>query len=171
MARGSDTARDTATFGLQTGRGAFGTVMPALERNIAAPVGYSEQDLARANTAAQQSAGGAAASAVGQGGLLAARTRNPGAAQYAIGQGVRDAADAGTEAALGIKLKDADLKEQKRASALSQLGQIGESGLGTVAPAVNADSQAKEASWGWAKNILQPILSAASKSSTLGFGG
>lgn len=168
--RGSQTARSAADFGSSTARTAFGAVVPQLERNIANPTGYSEQDLGRANTAIQQSSGGSNAAAVGQGGLMAARTRNPGAGQYAMAQGVRDAADSGNDAALGVRLKDADLKETKRAAALGQLGGIGATGIGAVAPNVQADVAAKQASYGLMDHVISPILQAASGPATGYFG-
>src|ERR1022692_326078 len=57
----------------------YSTTVPQLTAEATAPAGYSPSDLAAMNTGAEQSAGGAEAGAVGQGGLMAARTRNKGA--------------------------------------------------------------------------------------------
>jgi hypothetical protein len=120
------------------------------------------------NTAAQQSAGGSMGGAVGQGALLASRTRNAGTADAAIGQAARDSSANLSKAAVGIQGKNADLKQKQRQAGLSGLeGLTGMStgasinALGQVAGNVNADTNAQNASWDWSKNLLQPILGAA----------
>src|SRR5690348_4147207 len=82
MARGSEQA-NTAATSAQNASNQFGananalysTLAPELMSEAAHPSGFGPQELARMNTAAQQSAGGANAGAVGQGALLAQRTR------------------------------------------------------------------------------------------------
>ncbi|HEX7741744.1 MAG TPA: hypothetical protein VF442_04830, partial [Sphingobium sp.] len=115
------------------------------------------------------SAGGSMAGAVGQGALLAARTRNAGGADAAIGASARSAGRNLSQAALSTDLANAKLKEQQR-----QAGLTGEENLygrtlggriqalGEVAPNVNADVNAQNASWNWSKYLLDPLLSAGS---------
>ena len=171
MARGSQEAQGAARLGLSTAKSGYGTLMPELRSDIINPTGMTEQDIARATTAAQQSAGGATAGATGQGALLAGRTRNPGSAQAAVAQSARNAGEELQKNALGVRLADAELKQDKRSRAMGMLGQAAGEGLGAVAPSVQADAAAKEASWGWAKHILGPVLGAAGGAAGGYFGG
>src|SRR5580658_4748376 len=98
MARGSSQAQTAATSaqgissGLQANSGAlYGALTPQLEQEATAPTGINPTDLAAMNTAAKQTAGGTQAGAVGQGALLASRTRNKGAAASAIAQSAKTA--------------------------------------------------------------------------------
>lgn len=102
----------------------YGSLAPTLQAEAAHPSGYSPTQLASMNTAAQQSAGGSQAATVGQGALLAARTRNAGAAQNAVGAGTRAAGANLSNAAVGTATKDANLAQQHQ-----QQGIAGEAGL------------------------------------------
>ena len=166
MARGSKEAQGGAKLGLQTATTGYGTVLPELQRDVTAPAGFSEPDLAKMNTVVQQSGGGANAGAVGQGALLAGRTKNPGMAAGAVAQSARNTGEEASQNALGIRVKDAELKQQKRQAALGQLGQVSGQALGQISPNVQADAAQKEASWGWAKNIFGPIMGAAGGAAT-----
>lgn len=178
MARGNSQATGAATQAQtnSTGFGAnasnlFNTLTPSLTSEVANPTGYNPSDLAAMNTEAEQSAGGTQAGAVGQGGLLAARTRNKGAAAGAIADSSRTAGQDLSRNALGISVGNARLKEQQRQAGLAGLqGLTGlETGaqnaaLGQVAGDVNANTGAENASWNWAKDILDPALQAAGSS-------
>lgn len=149
----------------------YGQLTPQLESEVAHPAGYSPEDLAAMETGALQSAGGSQASAVGQGGLLAARTRNSGAAAAAIPEASRAAGQNLSQSLLGIRSSNAQLKERERQAGLSGLeGLTGtETGasntaLGNVASNVNANNGAVKNSWNWATDILDPTLQAASNS-------
>jgi len=142
--------------------------MPELASEAAHPAGFAPKDIAAMNTSVQQSEGGSNAGAVGQGALLAGRTKNPGVASAAIPEAVRESGETASKNALGIQTKNAMLKEDQRQSGLKGLQGLnatetgaGISALGEVAPAVNADVNAKNASWGWAQHILNPLLGAA----------
>lgn len=175
MARGSQQATTAATSaqnlsnGLQTNANAlYGALAPELESEAAHPAGYAPSDLAAMNTAAQQSAGGSQAGAVGQGSLLASRTRNAGTADAAIAQSARTAGENLSKAALGTQLKNADLKQHQQQAGLSGLEglnaeELGEGvqSLGIVPSAVNANTNAANASWDWAKYLLDPAMGAA----------
>ena len=62
--------------------------------------------------------------AVGQGALLAARTKNAGTADAAIAQSARTAGQQASNTAVGTEVKNADLQQRQRQSALG-----GEEGL------------------------------------------
>ena len=175
MARGSQAANTgaTAAQGISNQSSAnagalYGVLAPELESQIANPQGMSPTDLAAANTASQESAGGSEAAAVGQGALRAARTHNAGTADAAIGEGTRGASQALSKAALGTQLANARMKEGERQAATSGLeGLYGTNtgasvnALGEVAQNVNANTNAENASWDWAKYILDPAMAAA----------
>ena len=188
MARGSPQATGAATSAQNLSNSLQGnaaslysSVAPELQSEAAAPSGYDSADLAKMNTSAQQSAGGSQAGAVGQGALLAARTRNAGAPAAAIDSASRGAGQRLSEAALGTDMANAKLKQSQRQSGLTGLENLygrtlggGVQALGEVAPAVNADVNAQNASWDWSKFILDPLLqSAGSAAPTIAkaFGG
>jgi hypothetical protein len=138
----------------------YGAVAPELEAEAAHPQGISPTDKANMNTAGQQSAGGSMAGAVGQGGLLAARTRNAGGADAAIAQSARTAGQQASNASLKTNLADASLKEHEHQAGLSGLeGMYGQNlggsvgALGQVAPNVNANTNAQNASYDWTKAL------------------
>lgn len=179
MARGSQQATTAASSAqgfsntLQgNAAGLYSTLAPTLATEAAHPAGYSPTDLAAMNTAAEQSAGGSEAGAVGQGALHEQRTRNAGSAGAGIAEGVKSAGRNLSTAALGTQLENANLKQKQQ-----QAGIAGEEGLyntsvggannalGEVAGNVNANTNAENASWDWAKDILDPVLQAAGQSS------
>lgn len=183
MARGSDqaTAGATAAQGnantLNTNAGAiYSDIAPTLESTMANPQGFSPTDEAALETGAQQSAGGGQAAAVGQGALLAARTRNPGAASKAISDASRGAGEQLSKNLLGIRSANAQLKQHQRDTATSGLEGLyntnvsgGNAAQGEIAPLVNANTSAASQSWDWAKNILDPALQAAGGAASGGF--
>jgi hypothetical protein len=176
MARG-DTSAQTAetsannlsnTYGGNAGA-LYGSLAPQLQAEAAHPAGYSPSTLSAMNTAGQQSAGGSMAGAVGQGGLLAARTRNAGAPAAAIDSAARSSSAALSKSALGTQTKNADLMQKQQQAGLGGLeGLYGENlsgstgALGQVAANSNANTNAANASWDWSKDLLSPILGAAS---------
>src|SRR5271167_3447558 len=100
----------------------YGGLEPTLQAEAAHPQGYTPTQLANMNTAAMQSAGGSQAGAVGQGGLLAARTRNAGAAQNAVGAGTRHDGQNLSNAAVGTQLQNANLQQKQQQAGISGLG-------------------------------------------------
>lgn len=175
MARGNDQAQDASkTANANAGTFAnnsanlYSSLAPQLITESAHPAGFSQPDLAAMNTDASQSAGGVAAGATGQGLLHSARTRNAGGADASIGAGVRAAGEQLSKNTLGIRTNNARMKEGQRRAALSGLEgltgtELGGSNaaLGQVASNVNANTDAENASWNWAKYILDPALTAA----------
>lgn len=120
------------------------------------------------NTASQQSAGGSQAGAVGQGALLASRTRNAGSADAAIADSTRKASQTLGNDALKTQMANADLEQKQRQAGIGGLEslygtQLGDanSALGVVPSAVNADTNAENASWDWSSALFQPLLGAA----------
>jgi hypothetical protein len=99
----------------------YGGLEPTLQAQASHPSGYTPVQKANMNTAAQQSGGGSTAGAVGQGGLYAARTKNAGAAQNAIGSAVRSAGSNLSREAVGTEMADANLAQKKQAVALGGL--------------------------------------------------
>jgi len=178
MARGSTQATTAATSAqnlsnnlASNANALYGELAPELETEVTHPAGYSPTDLAAMDTAAQQSAGGSQAAAVGQGSLLASRTKNNGTADAAIGQSARSAGQNLSNAALKTQLSNANLKQHEQQSGLSGLegltnAQTGASigALGVVPQAVNANNGAINASYDWAKYLLDPAMQAAGSS-------
>lgn len=102
----------------------YGALEPQLAAAAAHPAGFTPAQKASMNTAAQQSAGGTTAGAVGSGGLYAARTRNAGAGQAAIGSASRAAGSNLSREAVGTQVKDANLAQHNRNAALGGLNSI-----------------------------------------------
>lgn len=175
MARGSDSAQTAANTGNQfanTYGGNAGSVFsflsPTLMNQAAHPAGMSPTDLAATDTATRQSAGGTQSAAVGQGLLKAMRTRNAGGADAAIEASSRNAGNQATNAALQTRLKNAALKMSQQQGAESELGGLygtsvggSNAALGEVANDVNANTNAANESWDWAKFILDPAMAGA----------
>ena len=181
MSRGSDTATAAATNAgnLSTGlegnaSNIYSTLAPTLQAEASHPQGISPTDLAAMNTDAKQTAGGVTAGATGQGALLAARTRNAGGADAAIASGARAAERGASESDLKTGIANEELKQHQQQSGLSGLEQLYGEGLtggiqsaGQIAPDVNADVNAQNASWDWAKDILAPVLQASGQAAGL----
>ena len=178
MARGSTAATGAATSAQNNSNTLMGnasslysSLAPELQSEAAHPQGFAPADRAAMTTAAQESAGGSQAGAVGQGALLAARTKNAGAPAAAIGAASRGAGEDLSRRAVETQFENAGLKEKQRQGALSGLqgltgmetGAAGQE-LGIVPGAVNANTGAENASWDWATHLLQPLLGAASGS-------
>jgi hypothetical protein len=175
MARGDKTAQTGETQALQNsntlasrGSGIFNTLAPSLTADMAHPAGYNPSQLASMNTAAQQSAGGSQAAATGQGGLLAARTNNAGAAQGAIADSARSASNGLSGAALQISGQNADLQQHQKDAAQKELAGLygtneGQStaNLGEIGNLANANTNASNASWNWMKYGIDPLLQSA----------
>ena len=175
MARGDEQARtaeatgnkSATTFG-GNANSLYSAVAPQLMMDAAHPTGFTPQQEANMTTAAEQGAGGGEAAAVGQGALLGARTKNAGAPAAAIAEASRQAQNTLGKNTLGIKLASADLANQKREKALSELGGLygtsagaSNNALGEVANNSNANTNAVNSSWNWAKYILDPAMEAA----------
>jgi hypothetical protein len=102
-------------------QGDYNFLDPKLQQDATNPQGYNPQQLAYMNTASQQSLGGGVAATTGQSNLEAARTRNAGGFQGAIGSANRGAQRQLSQNALDIQDKQARLQQQQRAQALASL--------------------------------------------------
>lgn len=134
--------------------GIFGGLEPTLQAEAVHPSGYTPTQKAAMNTAAQQSAGGSTAGAIGQGRLYAARTRNAGGAKAAIGEGVRGAGENLSNAAVGTEVKNANLQQRQQQEGLGGLESLygtdlrgGEDALGLSDRALGVANQAKPSYW------------------------
>jgi hypothetical protein len=132
----------------------YGPLSGQLTSQMAHPSGYTPAQSAAQNTAAQQSAGGSMAGTVGQGALLAARTRNAGAAQNAIAQGGRQASQNLSNAAVGTQVRNANLQQQNQQSATKGLESLygtelggSQSALGLSNSALNTANNTKPPFW------------------------
>lgn len=133
----------------------FGGLEPTLAARAATPQGFTPAQKASINTASQQSAGGSSAGAVGQGGLYAARTRNAGAGQAAVGASNRAAGGNLSRDAVNTEVQSADLGQQNQRAALGGLQSLngtelsgGEGALGLSNQALQgADQSAANNPW------------------------
>lgn len=183
MGRGNETADSAAkaasansgTF-MSNAQSLYGNVAPMLTSQAANPQGFNPADEAAMETGALQEAGGTQAAAVGQGNLEAARTRNAGGFGQAVSDASRGAGENLSRGLLGVRTANASLKQHQKDTALSGLeGLYGtnvsgsNSSLGNVAPLVNADTNAENASWNAFNNITGALTNAAKAAS--GFKG
>lgn len=144
----------------------YGSLEPTLQAEAAHPSGLTPTQKASQNTAAQQSAGGSQSATVGQGGLYAARTRNAGAAQNAIGAGSRGAGANLSKAALGTEQQDASLAQRNQQAGISGLSGLNSTELSGSEGAMGLSNQAlgvadnADANNPWNKILLQTLQSA-----------
>ena len=174
MGRGNTTASNAATTAaansgtfMNNSGSLYSNLVPTLESQAAHPAGFSPADEAGMKTEAMQSAGGSEAGAAGQGNLNAARTRNAGGFGQAVSDASRGAGETLSRNLLAVNNEDAMEKERQRQAALSGLEglygtNVGASNqaLGNVAPNINADTQAQNASWDAFNNITGAIRGA-----------
>lgn len=172
MARGSNQATGAATQAqnnsnqlFESGSSIGNFLAPELESQAANPQGFSPTDMAAMDTAGLQSAGGSQAAAVGAGALRDARTRNAGGSDATAAQSGRDASATAARTALGSRVANAEAKQGQRAQALGGLGNLygtnvtgSNQALGIVPSAVNANTNAQNASWDWANYLLDPLI-------------
>lgn len=137
----------------------FSTLDPQLKAEATAPQGYGANDLAAANTAVGQSTGGATAGAVGQAGLMAARTGNRGGFQSALGESAREGGRTNADAALKIQGANADLKQKQQQAGIQGLqGLYGTNvnatlgAMGLTPGTINAETNAGNS--GWLQNTM-----------------
>lgn len=110
-------------------QGDYNFLDPELKQQADNPQGYTPQQLAYMETMGQQSLGGGEAATTGQANLTAARTRNAGSFQGAVGTADRATQRQASQNALGVAKSQADLQQQQRATALQSLQQLYSTGL------------------------------------------
>lgn len=135
---------------------------PTLNQMATNPTGFGKSTINNMNTAALQSAGGAAAGTIGAANLAAARTNNAGAYAPAAAQAGHDATAALSDAALGVQNKDALLKAQQQQEGISGLENMyntnvgaGENALGLSNSSLQTQNQSNQN--GWLQNTLSTI--------------
>jgi hypothetical protein len=124
---GSGVKKDAlANYGTNSGNAAsaLSTINPIYSSMATHPEGYTPIQKADALTASSQSAGGGVASAVGQGGLLAARTGNAGAPTAALDDAARSAEVTNSKNALDVQNQSDQLATQNQRIGLAGLNGI-----------------------------------------------
>lgn len=175
MGRGSDTAQGSAVQSQKTATGLtgnanslYGNLAPMLTSQAAHPAGFSPADEASMETGAMDTAGGTQAAAVGEGNLESARTRNAGGFGQAVSDASRGAGETLSRGLLGVRNANANLKQHQHDEALGGLQGLyntnvggANTALGNVAPLVNSDTNAENASWDAFNNVTGAITNAA----------
>lgn len=141
---------------------------PTLNQMATNPQGFGKQTINNMNTAALQTAGGAAAGVVGQGNLQAARTNNAGGFAPVAAQAGHDATNSLSDAALNVQNRDAMLKQQQQQTGIQGLENqyatnvgAGENALGLSTSALNAQTAAQNQTMGNWMGPLQAVTGAA----------
>jgi hypothetical protein len=182
MARGSASAQAAATTAQKQGgtnyaqaNSLYGPLSTAFATEAAHPPGINPTDLARMDTSVMQTVGGSNASAVGQGALKAARTRNAGGADAAIAEAARTGGETASRGILANRMKNADVQQEQRREGLSGMNSLfaenmtgGNAALGESANNTNADVNAQNASWDWAKDLVVPLATGAMGTKRIG---
>lgn len=121
---------------------AYSQVSPIYEQLAQGTTGYTDQQKANALTASGQSLGGGVASAVGQGGLYAARTGNAGAATAALDDAARQAQVQQSQNALAVQNASDQQAQQNRLVGLAGLNSIYDTGTGAQISNLNTSVNA-----------------------------
>lgn len=152
-------SQGVANTAQQNGQQLYSQLFPTLSAEATDPKGYAPEDLAAINTATQQSVGGSTAGAVGQGDLVAARTRNSGGFQPSIDEALRTGGRDLSQKALTVQGANADLKEKQRQEGISGLedlhSQQANELLGSMGIGVSATNAKTASSPGYFQNLLQ----------------
>ena len=130
------------------------TLAPALTQEATNPQGFQQSDLNDMNSAALQSLGGSQAAAVGAGGVRAARTRNAGAGDAAIGESSREAMRDLSQRALQVSTANATMREQKRQQALNQLQGLYGQNVGSSLQSLGLSNDALNVANGADRNLM-----------------
>lgn len=117
--------------------GAVNELNPIYSQMATGDDGLTPQQKADALTASSQSTGGGVASAVGQGGLLAARTGNAGGATAAIDDAARTAGVTNSANALNVQNQSDAIARQNQATGLNGLNSIYDEANGQADASLN----------------------------------
>ena len=148
---------------------AYNVAAPIYTQMATNPQGYTPQQNANMLTASAQSLGGANASAVGEGALMAARTNNAGGYQGAVDDAMRNAQAQQSENALGIENKSALLARQQQQEGLAGLGSIYSDANSTARGYLGEADQAAQAN-PWMK-ILTTAMQGGAQAGAAAIGG
>ena len=130
-----------------TAKDALGTISPIYSEMATGTMGLTPDQKAAALTASGQSTGGGMASAVGQGGLLAARTGNAGGATAAIDDAARSAEVTNSKNALDVQNQSNNIARQNQAQGLSGLNSIYDAANGQADASLNTANQVQKPFW------------------------
>lgn len=117
----SGVAQDSSNKLRGSGTDISNYLTPELKAEAENPEGYTPQQKAYMHTASEQSLGGGVAATTGEADLTAARTRNAGGFQGAVGTANRGAQRQLSQNAVGIEADQAKLQQAQRQQALSSL--------------------------------------------------
>lgn len=160
LAKGAaNTANSTAAGYGTAATGIGSTLVPELTQEAKNPTGYNPTDLNAMQVGAQQGAGGAAGSLVGQATTGAARSRNIGALPGQLDSIARSKTMADSNASLGIQSSNAKLKEQQKQAGLKGLEGVYGTDVGAQLKAEglvpeDVDAMAKADESGWGKDLM-----------------
>jgi hypothetical protein len=126
-----------------TASGAVGTLNPIYSSMATNPEGLTPIQKANALTASSESAGGGVASAVGQGGLMAARTGNVGGATAALDDASRMADVTNSKNALDVQNQSDQLATQNKRVGLAGLNGIYDESNGQANASLNTANNAQ----------------------------
>jgi hypothetical protein len=138
-----------ATYGQQSaeGQAAEQQLNPIYSNEATNPQGYSPTELAAMQTASAQTLGGGVASAVGQGGLLAARTGNAGGAAAAIDAASQQAGQTNSQNMLNVANQNANLMQKQQQAGISGLNSIYDTGTQAADAALNTANNVRAPFW------------------------
>lgn len=153
---GGVTNKALATQGNATAQSgqAYGTIAPLLTQEATNPTGYTPQEKANMLTAGEQATGGATSAAVGQGGLLAARTNNIGGATAAVDDAAREGQVQNSVNALGVENQNANLMEKQRQEGISGLNQVYDNSNATGLDALGRATAAQAQKNAWQQDLF-----------------
>ena len=153
----SGQGQNLAQTGATNAASLYGTLSPELSTMVTAPQGINPADMAKIQTSNMQTAGGTNAGVVGQGSLLAARTKNAGTADSAIAKSGEAASQNLSKANLGTQIENQQVKQQQQGEGLKGLGSLYGTNESTALGGLNASTGAlKDA--GDQQNFWQKLL-------------
>ena len=162
----SGTANSAAASYGGNAAGLYSSLAPAYSAMAFNPQGYGATNLAKMNTASQQSLGGSNAGVTGQAGLQAARTRNAGGSAAALDAASQNAMRQNSENAIGTDVANANLQQKQQDEGLAGLsslyGQNVNAELGEQGVSNQALGSAGQIQNPWMK-ILQEGMSGAAQ--------
>ena len=176
LANSGTASNAAASYGGNAG-GLYGSLAPAYSAMAFNPQGYGATNLAKMNTASQQSLGGSNAGVTGQAGLQAARTRNAGGSAAVLDAASQNAMRQNSENAIGTDVANANLEQKQQGEGLAGLSslygqnvnaQLGEQGISNQALAQAAQIQNPWSQLGM--NALKDVVNSGLNTAEAGAG-
>jgi hypothetical protein len=141
-----------------TAAGALSTINPIYSQMAQGNMGLTPRQKSDALTASSGSLGGGVAGAVGEGGLLAARTGNAGGATAALDDAARTAGVTQSQNALGVQNQSDAIARQNQQTGLSGLNSIYSGSNQQADASLNTANNVPQSFW--QKLALQGVQSA-----------